>query len=245
MEVRYTELANALVKQITEGTLEVGDQLPSELALAEQYKVSRTTIRSALNIVEGLGLIARKRRAGTVVVSKETTNRYTKSLHNIEDLVNYASHTERTIIEVSTTVSDDKLAAALECRPGQVWLKIRMLRTEKPPEKAPVCWTDAYLDPKEGAAIRHLLVDGSGLLCNLIEETTGRAVMDVKQQIGATSIPAEMASRLQAVADTPGLEITRQYIDKAKQKFLITVSTYPADKFKYTFWMHRAQATEV
>lgn len=243
MEVRYTELANALVKQITEGALDIGDQLPSEVALAEQYGVSRTTIRSALNIVEGLGLIARKRRAGTVVVSKETTNNYTKSLHNIEDLVNYASHTERTIIDVSTAVCDDRLAAALECRPGQVWMKIRMLRSEKAPENTPVCWTDAYLDPKEAAAIRHLLQDGPGLLCNLIEETTGRAVMDVKQQIGATSISAEIAGPLQALPDSPGLEITRQYLDKAKQKFLITVSTYPADKFKYTFWMHRTQAT--
>ena len=244
MEVRYTELANTLAKQITEGTFKVGQRLPSEVTLAEQYNVSRTTIRSALNIVEGLGLIARKRRAGTVVLSNEASNHYTKSLHSIEDLVNYASHTERTIIDISTVVADKRLAAALECKPGEVWLKVCMLRTEKNAERVPVCWTDAYLDPKEGEAIRHLLQNGPGLLCNLIEKTTGRAVMDVKQQIGATSIPAEMAGLLSTEPYTPGLEITRQYLDRAKRKFLITISTYPADKFKYTFWMHR-QAAEL
>jgi DNA-binding GntR family transcriptional regulator len=243
MEVRYTELANALVKLITEGGLQVGERLPSELALAEQYQVSRTTVRSALNVVEGLGLIGRKRRAGTVVLSKETSKRYTKSLHTIEDLVTYASYTERTVIEISTAASDERLAEALECKPGQVWLKVRMLRTEKNAERTPVCWTDAYLDPKEGHAILPLIQNGSGLLCDLIEQNTGRAVMDVKQQISATSIPAEMAGHLHAVAHAPGLEITRHYIDQAKQKFLITVSTYPADKFKYTFWLHRSRET--
>lgn len=165
-------------------------------------------------------------------------------MHSIEDLVNYASHTERTIIDISTVVADKRLAAALECKPGEVWLKVCMLRTEKNAERVPVCWTDAYLDPKEGEAIRHLLQNGPGRLCNLIEKTTGRAVMDVKQQIGATSIPAEMAGLLSTEPYTPGLEITRQYLDRAKRKFLITISTYPADKFKYTFWMHR-QAAEL
>src|SRR5690606_31266379 len=109
MEVRYTELANLLVKQITDGKYKVGDRLPSEVELGEQFQVSRTTVRSALNIVEGLGLISRKRRAGTVVQSVETTNSYTKSLHSIEDLVNYASYTERHILSISDIVADEPL----------------------------------------------------------------------------------------------------------------------------------------
>jgi len=245
MEVRYTELANLLVKQITDGKYVVGDRLPSEVELGEQFQVSRTTVRSALNIVEGLGLISRKRRAGTVVQSTETSNSYTKSLHSIEDLVNYASYTERHILGIADIVADEHLAAALECKPGQHWLKVQMLRSEKNEPKVPICWTDAYLDPKEGHDIVHLIQDGTGLICNLIEKHSGRAVQDLKQQIGATSISEEMAPHLQAEAHTPGLEITRQYLDQAKQKFLITVSTYPADKFKFTFWMHRTVATEL
>lgn len=245
MEVRYTELANLLVKQITDGQYGVGDRLPSEVALAAQFQVSRTTVRSALNIVEGLGLISRKRRAGTVVQSTETSTSYTKSLHSIEDLVNYASYTERRVMSVSQIVADERLAAALECRPGQHWLRVQMLRSEKKDPGTPVCWTDAYMDPPAGKAIAHLIPNGTGLLCNLIEKHCGRAVQDLKQQIGATAISEQMAPHLQATAHTPGLEITRQYLDQAKQKFLITVSTYPADKFRFTFWMHRAVATQL
>ena len=245
MEVRYTELASELVKLITEGSLQVGDQLPSEVALAEEHQVSRTTIRSALNIVEGLGLISRRRRRGTVVVSKETRNSYTKSLHNIEDLVNYASYTERSIVDISDVVADEQLAAALECRPGQKWLKVRMLRVEKREGKAPVCWTDAYLDPEEGHPIVGQIQDGSGLLCTLIERNSGRAVIDVRQQIGATLLREEIAPYLRAIPGSAALEITRQYLDQAKKMFLITISTYPADTFKFTFSLHRAKATEL
>jgi len=239
MEVRYTELANDLVKQIKEGRLAVGARLPSELALARQYSVSRTTLRSALTIVEGLGLIARKRRAGTVVLARETTPHYTKSLHTIDDLVNYASHTERTVMQTTTVVCDAVLAAALECRPGQTWTKVSMLRREQLGDHQPVCWTDAYIDPQVGQAVLSMIPDGPGLICHLIEQKTGRTLRDLKQQIGATAIAADISDHLQTSAGATGLQITRQYYDAAKQQFMVTISTYPADKFKFVFWMHR------
>lgn len=242
MEVRYTELANHIVKMITEGDIELGEKLPSEVAMAQQYGVSRTTIRSALNIVEGLGLISRKRRAGTVVVSKTTTQDYTKSLHNIEDLVHYASHTERRVISTVEVVADEQLARTLECKPGQKWIKVQMLRTEKNEGRTPVCWTDAYLEPTIGRRVLSLIKDGSGLVSQIIEQETGTSVFDIKQQIDATALSPEVARMLEAQPHAPGLEITRHYLDRAKQAFFITVNTYPPGKFKFTFWMHRAPA---
>lgn len=243
--MRYTELASTLVKAITEGPIQLGAQLPSEVALAEQYQVSRTTVRSSLNILEGLGLITRRRRAGTVVCSKTTTNSYTKSLHSIEDLVNYASHTERQILSVSDVIADEHLANALACRPGQKWLKIQMLRTEKNESKTPVCCNDAYLEPEVGRAILPLVQNGSGLLCQIIEKEIGLTVADIKQTIGATTMGDAMSRLLLATEGTPGLEITRHYQNKAKKTFLVTVNVYPADKFKFTFWMHRAETVNI
>lgn len=244
MEVRYTELANDLVRQIKEGALPVGTRLPSELALAQQYEVSRTTLRSALDIVEGLGLIARKRRAGTVVLANETTPHYTKSLHTIDDLVNYASNTDRTIMGTENVVCDTALASALACRPGQAWIKVSMLRREQRGERQPVCWTDAFIDPQVGAAVLSLIPNGPGLICHLIEAQTGRTLKDLKQEIGATTIPPDIAAHLNTADQATGLQITRQYFDAAKQQFMATISTYPADKFKFVFWMHRNHANE-
>jgi GntR family transcriptional regulator len=54
-----------------------------------------------------------------------------------------------------------------------------------------------------------------------------------------------MARLLLAAEGTPGLEITRHYQDKAKKTFLVTVNVYPADKFKFTFWLHRAETVNI
>jgi DNA-binding GntR family transcriptional regulator len=49
-----------------------------------------------------------------------------------------------------------------------------------------------------------------------------------------------MARRLGVEPGTPGLEIARLYVDRGNHPFLITVSTYSAHKFRFTFWMHRS-----
>jgi DNA-binding GntR family transcriptional regulator len=237
--VRYTELANTLVKNITDGLFVVGDQLPSEVALADQYKVSRTTVRAALDIIEGIGLVTRRRRAGTVVRSTTPSDTYSRSLNTIEELVDYASHTDREVLDISDVVADEQLAHALECKPGTSWLRICMLRTEKDDKRTPLCWTEAYLNPVVGKQIAPLVPNGPGLLCQIIEKELGITVSDLKQTLGATMINEEMAAKLLTDPGTPGLQITRSYLDRAQKMFLITVNTYPGDKFRFTFWMHR------
>ncbi|AFK61540.1 GntR family transcriptional regulator [Advenella kashmirensis WT001] len=239
MDVRYSELANTIVKNIKDGIYPVGSRLPSEVDFARQFDVSRTTIRSALRVVEELGLISRKRRAGTVVEAAKPASQYSKSLHSIEDLVNYASKTIRNVLDISEIICDDALATTLECKAGKRWLRVQILRTELTDRDHPICWTDAYMDPDDGRAILDLIKDGSGLLCHFIEQRTGRTVIDLKQQVGATQVPAAVAHLLQVEADSVGLEITRHYLDQAKKVFLITVNIYPKDKFKFTFWIHR------
>jgi GntR family transcriptional regulator len=237
--VRYTELANTLVKTITDGQFTIGDQLPSEVALADQYKVSRTTVRAALDIIEGIGLVTRRRRSGTVVRSITPSDTYSKSLSTIEDLVNYASHTDREVLDIRDVVADEQLARALECKPGTSWLRIGMLRTEKDENRTPLCWTDAYLNPMVGKQVAPLVPNGPGLLCHIIEKELGITVSDLKQTLSATTITDEMAAKLLTDPGTPGLQITRSYLDRAQKMFLVTVNTYPGDKFRFTFWMHR------
>lgn len=245
MAVRYTELANNIVRMITDGDLPVGEKLPNEVAMAEQYGVSRTTLRSALNIVESLGLISRKRRMGTVVVAQNTSQSYTKSLQSIEALVHYANNTLRQVVSVTDIVADADLAEALECRPGQKWIKVQMLRTEKNSARTPVCWTDAYLEPQVAHKVVPLIDDGAGLVSQIIERETGIAVFDIMQQIDATALSPEVAQALESQPGAPALTIARHYLDRARQTFFISVNTYPSGKFKFTSWMHRAPAIEL
>lgn len=53
----FEEIASQIRTQLAEGKLRVGNRLPSERALAEQFGVSRNTLREALRSLEHAGLV--------------------------------------------------------------------------------------------------------------------------------------------------------------------------------------------
>lgn len=59
----YEDIALALTQKINDGEFSDGSLLPSERALAETFKVSRTSIREALLSLQAAGLISGRQRA--------------------------------------------------------------------------------------------------------------------------------------------------------------------------------------
>jgi DNA-binding transcriptional regulator YhcF (GntR family)/DNA-binding LacI/PurR family transcriptional regulator len=71
---RYRQIAMELSVEIESGVYSEGDIFPTRTELAERFKVTRTTINRAVNILIEKGLITARRGAGSVVIS--TTQRY-------------------------------------------------------------------------------------------------------------------------------------------------------------------------
>lgn len=61
------QIANAIAVSIRDGRYGLGQRLPSERDLAEDYKVSRPTIREAMIILEARGLVEARHGAGVYV----------------------------------------------------------------------------------------------------------------------------------------------------------------------------------
>jgi GntR family transcriptional repressor for pyruvate dehydrogenase complex len=72
---RGVAVLDALAEMIERAGLGVGDRLPPEVTLAARLGVGRSTIREALNRWEGLGLIRRKRGAGTFLAARVSSSR--------------------------------------------------------------------------------------------------------------------------------------------------------------------------
>ncbi|MGI5408521.1 GntR family transcriptional regulator [Streptomyces chartreusis] len=64
---RHHEIADDLRHQITTGRIEPGERLPSEAGLADRYKVSTVTLRSALAVLQGEGLVEKIHGKGNFV----------------------------------------------------------------------------------------------------------------------------------------------------------------------------------
>ncbi len=71
---KYRKIASELREQITSGVLRVGDRLPTETQLQEQYAASRNTVRDATAVLINDGLIERvPGRSGGMVVRERVT----------------------------------------------------------------------------------------------------------------------------------------------------------------------------
>lgn len=64
----YYQLAQQLEQAIGDGRLAPGTKLDNEIALADRFRVSRPTMRRAIQELVGKGLLARRRGLGTQVV---------------------------------------------------------------------------------------------------------------------------------------------------------------------------------
>src|SRR4029077_1831879 len=67
MAAKYRHIADSLMSRIRCGEIGQGSRLPGEVALAETYEVSRSTIRQALASLQQAGLIETWTGAGSFV----------------------------------------------------------------------------------------------------------------------------------------------------------------------------------
>lgn len=67
----YAKIINEIRHQIDSGKYLSGDKLPSERRLCEEFKVSRITIRQALDKLEDMNIIDRKQGKGTYILPFE------------------------------------------------------------------------------------------------------------------------------------------------------------------------------
>ncbi len=198
MAARYAELAQELIEAIKSGQLPVGSSLPSEVDLSVHYGVSRATLRSALVVVQNLGLISRRKRAGIRVESSRPAKPYERSLSDLDELMQFATVTERQVQSITSVTADQTLADQLKCDVLQKWLRVSMLRVDPQKPDAPLCWTDVYLEPTIGKGLRSQLRNSSGLICEMVETKFGCTVQEVRQDIRAIGVPPAIASALSA-----------------------------------------------
>ncbi|MEU5724837.1 GntR family transcriptional regulator [Micromonospora sp. NPDC047738] len=73
----FRQLADLLRNLITSGDLAPGASLPSELRLAQEYGLSRTSVRQAISLLRSEGLVIVQPPRGTFVRSMEPTETVT------------------------------------------------------------------------------------------------------------------------------------------------------------------------
>lgn len=72
---KFRDIAAQLRAQIEAGELAIGDKLPTEQALVDQYRISRTTARQAVQDLRDAGLVEVRHGVGAFVAPPRTVRR--------------------------------------------------------------------------------------------------------------------------------------------------------------------------
>lgn len=202
----YQVIVKDLSEQISSGALKPGDRLESEPRLAQQYGVSRMTLRQALGELEAAGLVARRHGAGTFVSRPVPIQRRGNQLgafHEEMGLEPDEIETELILQEVTSPPGD--VAQDLQLSPGQTTSHLVRLRKL---HGTPVAWQESWIPYLLAPALaRGGLTDGS--LYKTLRERGGVEIRSAEQTVSAALASPEVASVLKIDPESPVMSIRR------------------------------------
>lgn len=112
----YFQLKELLQQEINKGVYKPGDLIPTELKLMEQYDLSRTTVRQAVNALVSEGYLTRKKGVGTTVLPMQKRD----ALANIPSQIKESGFVlETRLLSFEEDVARDAAAQRLELDEGE------------------------------------------------------------------------------------------------------------------------------
>jgi len=229
---RYLQVADILIREISEGQFPVGTLLPPEPQLCQRFAVSRHTLREAVRLLCEQGLLSRQQGVGTHVLANRAETRYVASLSSLRDLMAYTQQTTLKFLGSRWVNADESLERLLRCDVGEPWLELNTCRFPVAGGQ-PIVHMRIFVRP-QCDGIQHALEDGDAWIYGLVEKFGGERILEAEQVVGAIGVPAESAKILGVEEGSPGLFVRRYYLAKAGRLLAVSLNVYPVDRFEFS-----------
>ena len=122
----YAQLVNILRRQVANGVLRAGDQLPSEAQLCRRYRVSPMTVRRAINILVDQGVVVAEQGRGTFIRPVELTAA-SFHLQRLQEFFGDGQRPAVKLLEARIVAADERVARHLPVAVGQRVVHLRRL----------------------------------------------------------------------------------------------------------------------
>jgi GntR family transcriptional regulator len=218
----YQRVAEVLLGQIAAGAYSLGDRLPTETDLSEQFGLARETIRRGLDRLEQLGMIERRAGKGTKVVSIAPVGSYPTFATSAKDIKSLATATRLRHPKSAEVTVDAALARRIGTRAGSRWFVLEGPRVRRESPDQPICWSEHYL---RANLPREALVTGKF-------DVEDVASVTVEQTVTAAFLDPRIAKELDAESGSPALVIIRRHLDKRRKIISVGYHTHPADRYQ-------------
>ncbi len=229
----YYQLQEVLEHAIEAGNLAPDDALPTEKELGDSYRVSRTTVRQAIEGLVRQGLVVKRQGKGSFVARRKVHEELPKLTSFTEEMRARDLNLSTRVLSVQQISAPSHIAALLSLEPNESVLKIRRLRHV---ENVPILITTSYLPGRLGVSAHD---DFSGSLYTLLEGRYG-----VRIASGQNTIEASVASKPEAVLlgvkpRSPLLTIHRLTFDADGMPVEYVEGIYRGDRYQYVVQLRR------
>lgn len=207
-----------------------GSKLPGEQALAEQYNVSRVTMRRAMSALVQAGLVTRRPGVGTVVLERtqEAAHLIIADVSNlVPSIARMSKASSIELLEFAYRPATDVLASRLRLEPrARLQYSVRVRRMGGVPFSYLVTHVPAHI--AQSYDERDLATTP---LFALLEQS-GVKVDHATQTISATLANADMAQALEVSIGSPLIALQRVVYDQQGHGIEHLEAFYRPDRYK-------------
>src|SRR5712664_3186169 len=201
----YDRVESVLAAGIADGSLPPETQLPPEEGLIERFKVSRTTVRKAIQNLIERGLVEIRRGKGTFVTHPKITQELTELTGFVEDMQALGRQATAKVLDQQVVAANQVVARQLALPQGASVVRIQRVRLA---DGMPLSFDETYL-PKELG--KKVMVDNleTEPIFSLLERKYSTPLVEAEYRLEAVCADATVARALGISVGSPIFLIER------------------------------------
>jgi GntR family transcriptional regulator len=188
----YAQVENVIMDRISNGSLPAGSRLPSEDSLVQEYAVSRTTIRAAVQSLVQRGLVEIRRGKGTFVTHPKITQELTELTGFVEDMQALGRHPAAKVLDQQIVPANQLVARHLALPQGAPVVRIQRVRLA---DRMPLSYDETYLPKELGEKVMADNLDTEPIF-SLLEQKYNTPLVAAEYQLEAVCADATVATAL-------------------------------------------------
>ena len=199
----YKSIAERLRLRLNSSDYPIGSPLPGEKILALEFGVARMTIRKAIDLLVGWGLVVRRHGSGTYVARKDVHHETTNLTGLVEVLRQQGKEVHSQVLLFEVMPAPPAIASQLRI---QINERIYFSRRVRYVEGKPLMLEDSYMPVKLFRTLSLAHLEGSKF--DYIEQECGLCISGNYESLTPVLADKQLATVLNIEEHTPLLRIT-------------------------------------